>query len=107
MLQALLEGKGDVDGLVLGLAALFAHHYGDALDHLLAFVRAHPRYVLPLFVVALVRHESVQTYAATTCNHLKLGAFVNAMRTELERLLCNEISVDGFNRAARDIWNIS
>jgi len=108
MLQGLLQGKGDLDGLAVALAALFAHHYTRALDKLLAFVGEHKAYVLPLFLVALARHQSVRTYAAqTTGNKPKVTAFARALRDETEKLLRNEVTLDTFNATARDLWMVS
>ena len=108
MLEALLQGKGDLDGLTVALAALVAHHHGHALDHLLAFVRKHQSYVVPLFLVALAHYPAVRDYATReTGNDVKVQAFARGVRDATERLLRHEVTLDGFRRAALDLWMVS
>lgn len=108
MLEGLLQGKGDIDGLVVAMASLFAHHYGSALDMLIEFVRKHPRYVIPLFMVVLSRHDSVQQYAAKkTGNPAKVKSFAMAVRDETDKLVRNEVSIAWFNRTMYDTWMLS
>jgi len=114
MLEALLQGKGDVDGLAVALAALFHHHHGHRLDALLQFVRDHPKYFVTLFLAVLAVHPSVRTYvlstmdgASSTQNRQKLHAFVVALRCMFDAVILNTVPLEAIQQQAFTLWMIS
>jgi len=116
MLEDLLLGKGDVDGLTVALSALFLHHYGHRLDDLLHFATTtRPRYFTLLFLAALATHKSVQEYVLTTMDassssahsRRRLCAFVAAVRGTFEAVILNVVPLDAVQQNAYATWMIS
>jgi len=115
MMEQLLQGKGDIDGLAVALAALFHHHHEHRLDALLQFVQDHPKYFVTLFLAVLAVHPSVQTYVLSTMktpsstqSRQKMHAFVVALRSLFDTVMLNNASpLDAIQRQAFALWMIS
>ena len=96
-----------VGRLRAGLVALFRHRYDTACASLVAWITDHPRYVVPLFVAALVREPTVETYVRTdhgTDDDPRITAFLAAVRPIVGRFMDHETSLVHMETAVRDAW---
>ena len=110
MLDDILQGKGDIDGLSIAIASLFSHHYADKLNELLAFVRNKPKYFIILFLAILCTHRSVQTYISRDMEgnaSAKLHSFLRIIRLKLGDVLQNKLTLDVFTENVYILWKIS
>ena len=114
MLEELLQGKGDIDGLAIALASLFQHHHGHKLDAFLQLVKDHPKYFVPLFLAVLALHPSVQTYvlstmknASSTQSRQKMDAFVMALRSIFDAVILDGLPLHIVQQRALALWMIS
>ena len=109
MLDDLLLGKGDVDGLSVAISSLFAHHYHKRLDKLLVLMQKKPKYFIFIFLAILCTHESVQDYVKSRLktHPSKLDAFMGALRIKLNDVVHNTMSLNMFTKNAYILWRIS
>ena len=95
--------------LVDGVAALLHHRYA-AWAHtdpsLVAFVRAHPRYSLALFWVALAREPSMETFVRHQCpdHGAKVTGFLAALRRAVTQWMDHVVSLETFEAQVAEAW---
>ena len=93
--------------LVDGVAALLCHRYAAASDpSLVAFVRAHPRYSLALFWVALAREPSMETFVRHQCpdHGAKVTGFLAALRRAVTQWMDHVVSLETFEAQVAEAW---